>query len=64
MAVMPCRTRARESAPVAVPITWREVEPKDRPSLFHIGEAETQLMCASSSAPADGKRADQGLPDL
>lgn len=64
MAVTPCSTRAHESASAAVAITWREVEPDDGPPLFHIAEAETQLMRAASSAPADGKRADQELPDL
>jgi bifunctional non-homologous end joining protein LigD len=63
-AVMPFSARAREQAPVAVPITWQEMETIDKPSHFHIRDARALLNRASSKALSGWGRADQVLPDL
>ena len=39
-AVMPYGVRARPGAPVATPITWKEMETIDTPAHFHIGDAD------------------------
>ena len=38
-AVAPYSTRARAGAPVAVPVTWPEVEAGIKPNAFHVGDA-------------------------
>lgn len=63
-AVMPYAARARDGAPVAAPITWKEMETIDKPSHFTIRDVKTLLRRASSKALADWGRADQRLPDL
>jgi bifunctional non-homologous end joining protein LigD len=63
-AVMPYGVRARPDAPVAAPITWKEMETIDKPSHFHIGDAQELLKRAGSRALAGWGRADQELPDL
>jgi bifunctional non-homologous end joining protein LigD len=63
-AVMPYSARAREQAPVAAPISWKEMETIDKPSHFHIGDAKDLLKRAGSKALAGWGRADQELPDL
>lgn len=63
-AVMPYSARARERAPVAVPVSWKEMETIDTPSHFHIGDAKELLKRAQSKALAGWGRADQELPDL
>ncbi len=63
-AVMPYGVRAREGAPVAVPITWKEMETIDKPSHFCIRDAEALIRRAGSKALAGWGRADQELPDL
>jgi bifunctional non-homologous end joining protein LigD len=63
-AVMPYSARARERAPVAVPISWKEMETIDAPSHFHICDAKELLKRAQSKALAGWGRADQELPDL
>jgi bifunctional non-homologous end joining protein LigD len=63
-AVMPYAARAREAAPVAAPVTWKEMETIDAPSHFHIGDAATLVKRAASEALAGWGRAAQELPDL
>ena len=63
-AVMPYSARAREGAPVAAPITWKEMETIDTPAHFHIGDAAELVKRARSKALAGWGRADQTLPDL
>lgn len=63
-AVMPYSVRARETAPVAAPITWKEMETIDKPAHFHVGDAAELLTRARSQALSGWGRADQTLPDL
>lgn len=63
-AVMPYSARAREHAPVAAPITWKEMETIDAPSHFRVGDAAELVKRAGSKALSGWGRADQTLPDL
>jgi bifunctional non-homologous end joining protein LigD len=63
-AVMPYAVRARPEAPVAAPITWKEMETIDAPSHFHISDAAELVKRAASKPLAGWGRADQVLPDL
>ena len=63
-AVMPYSARAREGAPVAAPITWKEMETIDKPSHFHITDAKELLKRANLKALQGWGRAAQELPDL
>lgn len=63
-AVMPYGVHARPDAPVAAPITWKEMETIDTPSHFHIGDAKELIKRAGSKALAGWGRADQQLPEL
>jgi bifunctional non-homologous end joining protein LigD len=63
-AVMPYSARAREGAPVAAPISWKEMETIDRPSHFDITDAKELVKRAGLKALQRWGRADQELPDL
>jgi bifunctional non-homologous end joining protein LigD len=61
---MPYSARSRAGAPVAAPITWREMKTIDKPSHFRVGDAGELSKRAASKALAGWGRADQALPDL
>lgn len=63
-AVMPYSARARAGAPVAAPITWKEMETIDTPAHWHVGDADELVKRAASKALSGWGRADQVLPDL
>lgn len=63
-AVMPYSVRSREGAPVAAPITWKEMETIASPAQFHVGDQLELLKRARSRGLSSWGRADQALPDL
>ena len=63
-AVMPYTARARAKAPVAVPVTWKELPDIDSPAHWHVGEQDALLARASSKDLAGWGIARQVLPDL
>ncbi|MCW1432202.1 DNA ligase D [Novosphingobium sp. JCM 18896] len=63
-AVMPYSARAREGAPVAAPISWKEMKTIDAPSHFRVGDEKELIKRAASKALSGWGRADQVLPDL
>lgn len=63
-AVMPYSVRSREGAPVAAPVTWKEMEAIASPARFHVGDQLQLLKRAGSKALSSWGRADQALPDL
>jgi len=63
-AVMPYSVRARSGAPVAAPITWKEMETIAGAARFHVGDADELVTRAGSKALSGWGRADQDLPDL
>jgi len=63
-AVMPYSARARENAPVAVPVTWEELRSLDAASNWHIGDGAALAKRAVSKDLRGWGRADQVLPDL
>lgn len=63
-AVMPYSARAREHAPVTVPVGWEELRMLDGASLWHISDTTDLLRRAASRDLRGWGRADQVLPDF
>jgi bifunctional non-homologous end joining protein LigD len=63
-AVMPYTARARSGAPVAVPVTWAELDTIDTAATWHVGDAQDLLKRASSKGLAGWGVARQVLPNL
>ena len=63
-AVVAYGARARENAPVAVPISWDELDGFDKASAFTIRDAGKLLARASSKALKGWGQAEQLLPDV
>lgn len=61
---MPYSARSRELAPIAVPLTWEELQDLDKPSHWHIGDGPEMLKRTASKNLVHWGRANQMLPDL
>jgi bifunctional non-homologous end joining protein LigD len=62
-AVMPYSARAREGAPVSVPVAWEELDKYQGGNHFTIRDADELLERASSKALAGWGQAKQALPE-
>jgi bifunctional non-homologous end joining protein LigD len=63
-AVLPYVARARETAPVAAPVTWSELRDLDSPKEYSIRDAAELIERAGSRGRRAGAKRDQDLPDL
>lgn len=63
-AVLPYSARARSGAPVAVPITWDELDGMEDAHPYSIADADTLLDRASQKALSGWGFASQALPDV
>jgi bifunctional non-homologous end joining protein LigD len=63
-AILPYAARAREGAPVAVPIAWGELKELKSAHPFGIGDAKRLIDRAASKSLAGWGFAEQDLPDL
>jgi bifunctional non-homologous end joining protein LigD len=63
-AILPYSARAREQAPVAVPVSWEELRDMDRANLFTIRDVDVLLDRASGRDLAQWGVASQILPDI
>ena len=62
-AVMPYSARAREGAPVAAPVTWKELDKYESGHHFSIRDADELLRRAKSKELSHWGKAEQALPD-
>ncbi|WP_144095439.1 DNA ligase D [Croceicoccus sediminis] len=62
--VLPFSARARSGAPVAVPVSWRELEDMPDAQQFSIEDAKKLLARAGHKALSGWGFADQSLPDV
>ena len=63
-AVLPYSARARDGAPVAAPVAWRELDDVDCSDAFTIGDAEVLVARADSRELRNWGIADQSLPRI
>jgi bifunctional non-homologous end joining protein LigD len=63
-AILPWSLRARAGAPVAAPVTWKELPDFSSASRFTIGDAALLLKRGGSRTLRDWGQADQSLPRL
>jgi bifunctional non-homologous end joining protein LigD len=63
-AVLPYSARARDGAPVAVPVAWDELEAMKNARPYSIGDAPALIARASGKPLAGWGFAEQALPDL
>lgn len=63
-AILPYSARGRSGMPVAAPVAWSELADLERSDAFTIGDIETLLERANSSALAGWGVADQRLPAI
>jgi bifunctional non-homologous end joining protein LigD len=63
-AILPYSARARDGAPVAVPVAWRELNAFDRADQLTIADAESLLRRSRSAALKDWGRSQQQLPQI
>ncbi|MCW3798205.1 DNA ligase D [Sphingomonas sp. BN140010] len=63
-AVMPYSARAREGAPVAAPVAWKELDDLTAANIYSIRDAATLLERSSSDLLKGWGQAKQALPDL
>jgi bifunctional non-homologous end joining protein LigD len=63
-AVLPYSARAREGAPVAVPLSWKELDSYDRANAFSIGDAAKLIKRAQDKALHGWGFAAQELPPV
>ena len=63
-AILPYAARAREGAPVAIPVSWSELRDLDSAANWHVDDAADLLKRANSRALSGWGLADQTLPDI
>ena len=61
-AVMPYSARARDGAPVAAPVSWKEFEAIEKPSHFHVRDERELIKRAASKALFGWGRAGPSRP--
>ena len=62
-AVLPYSARGRDGAPVAAPVTWKELDDYDSGHHYSVNDADELLKRAKSKALAGWGKAKQALPD-
>ena len=63
-AIMPWSLRARAGSPIAVPVTWAELEKIDTADAFSLADVEKLIKRGSSARLRQWGQSDQALPSL